>query len=79
MSKEPNVKLCKLSNVPNGPRFVQLLVLRSAIKLEIKGLQRSRPPSAYSQAKSLYGLTGSRESVLATLEAEIDRRLGRTS
>lgn len=48
----------------------QLLTLRQMLKLEIKGMTRSRAPSAYSILKSM-GYTGSRESVLAQLD---DRR-----
>ena len=47
--------------------FVQMLSVRGALSLELKGLKRSRPPSAYSAAKRLYGLRGSRESVYTQL------------
>jgi hypothetical protein len=48
----------------------QLLTLRQMLKLEIRGMTRSRSPSAYSILKKM-GYTGSRESVLAQLD---DRR-----
>jgi|694.fasta_scaffold24984_2 hypothetical protein len=48
----------------------QLLALRQMLKLEIRGLTRSRSPSAYSILKKM-GYTGTRESVLAQLD---DRR-----
>lgn len=48
----------------------QLLTLRQMLKLEIRGMSRSRSPSAYSILKKM-GYTGSRESVLAQLD---DRR-----
>lgn len=48
----------------------QLLTLRQMLKLEIKGMTRSRSPSAYSILKKM-GYTGTRESVLAQLD---DRR-----
>ena len=48
----------------------QLLTLRQMLKLEIKGMSRSRSPSAYSILKKM-GYTGTRESVLAQLD---DRR-----
>jgi len=48
----------------------QLLTLRQMLKLEIRGMTRSRSPSAYSILKKM-GYTGTRESVLAQLD---DRR-----
>lgn len=48
----------------------QLLTLRQMLKLEIKGMTRSRSPSAYSILKKM-GYTGTRESVLTQLD---DRR-----
>jgi hypothetical protein len=48
----------------------QLLALRQMLKLEIRGMTRSRSPSAYSILKKM-GYTGTRESVLAQLD---DRR-----
>lgn len=47
--------------------FAQMLSVRGALSLELKGLKRSHPPSAYSAAKRLYGLRGSRESVYTQL------------
>jgi hypothetical protein len=48
----------------------QLLALRQMLKLEMRGMTRSRSPSAYSILKKM-GYTGTRESVLAQLD---DRR-----
>jgi len=48
----------------------QLLALRQMLKLEMRGMTRSRSPSAYSILKKI-GYTGTRESVLAQLD---DRR-----
>jgi len=48
----------------------RLLTLRQMLKLEIRGMSRSRSPSAYSILKKM-GYTGTRESVLAQLD---DRR-----
>ncbi len=45
----------------------RLLTLRAMLKLEIKGMKRSRAPSAYSMLKQL-GYKGSREVVLAQLD-----------
>ena len=53
----------------------RLLTLRAMLKLEIKGMTRSRAPSAYSMLKSM-GYTGSRESVLNQLDAKRAELLG---
>ena len=45
------------------------LTLRAMLKLEIKGMSRSRGPTAYSTLKAVYGYKGTRESVLAQLDA----------
>ena len=45
------------------------LTLRQMLKLEIRGLSKSRGPTAYATLKSVYGYKGSRESVLAQLDA----------
>ena len=55
----------------------QLLTLRAMLKLEIKGMQRSRAPSAYSMLKSI-GYKGNREAVLAQLDAQRNEMLGLT-
>jgi succinylarginine dihydrolase len=47
----------------------QLLTLRGMLKLEMRGMKRSRSPSAYSMLKQL-GYKGSREVVLAQLDKE---------
>jgi succinylarginine dihydrolase len=47
----------------------RLLTLRAMLKLEMKGMKRSRAPSAYSMLKQL-GYKGSREVVLAQLDKE---------
>ena len=53
----------------------RLLTLRAMLKLEMKGMQRSRAPSAYSMLKSM-GYKGTREAVLAQLDAQREERLG---
>ena len=45
-----------------------LLTLRAMLKLELKGLSRSRAPSAYSMLKKM-GYKGTRQEVLAQLDA----------
>ena len=47
----------------------RLLTLRAMLKLEMKGMTRSRAPSAYSMLKSM-GYKGSREAVLAQLDQQ---------
>ena len=51
------------------------LTLRQMLKLEIRGLSKSRGPSAYSTLKSVYGYKGSREKVLSELDAWRDALL----
>jgi hypothetical protein len=51
-----------------GPNFARLLTVRSALQLEIIGMKRSRPPSAYMIAKRLYNLQGSKERVRDQLD-----------
>lgn len=52
-----------LSN-PDQIALYRLATLRSMLRLEIKGLKRSRGPSAYSILKNEYGLRGTRQQVL---------------
>ena len=51
------------------------LTLRAMLKLEIRGLSKSRGPTAYSTLKSVYGYKGTRESVLKELDAWRDALL----
>lgn len=53
----------------------RLLTLRQMLKLEIKGLSKSRGPTAYSTLKMM-GFKGTRDSVLAQLDAWRDSFLG---
>jgi hypothetical protein len=46
----------------------RLLALRAMLKLEMKGIPRSRAPSAYSMLKKM-GYKGTRQEVLAQLDA----------
>ncbi len=45
------------------------LALRQMLKLEIRGLSRSKGASAYSVLKKDYGYKGTREKVLSELDA----------
>ena len=53
----------------------RLLALRAMLKLELRGMTRSRSPSAYSILKTM-GYTGTRESVLKQLDAKRAEILG---
>ena len=55
------------------------LTLRQMLKLEIKGLSKSRGPTAYSTLKAVYGYKGTREKVLAQLDAWRNNLLGETA
>jgi hypothetical protein len=57
--------------VKDKMRFVQMCTVRIALGLEIKGMQRSRSPSAYVIAKRDFKLKGSRQSVYDQLEAMV--------
>ena len=46
----------------------RLLALRAMLKLELKGIPRSRAPTAYAMLKKM-GYKGTREEVLAQLDA----------
>ena len=48
--------------------MAQLLTLRQMLKLEMKGMSRSRAPSAYAMLKKM-GYKGTRQEVLAQLDA----------
>ena len=62
-----------VGNQINGAR---LLTLRAMLQLEMKGLSRSRSPSAYSMIKRELGLRGTRASVLEQMNAIRDDLLG---
>ena len=51
----------------------RLITLRSALKLEIKGMKMSRGQSAYKILKTM-GFTGLRQSVLEQVTDEIEWR-----
>lgn len=56
-----------------GPEIdvYRLISLKYALKLEMKGLKRSRSPSAYVILKRDLGIKGSRTKVLAHVDALI--------
>lgn len=52
----------------------RLLTLRQMLKLELKGLSKSKGPTAYATLKMM-GFKGTRDSVLAQLDAWRDELL----
>jgi hypothetical protein len=57
--------------------MARLLALRAMLKLELRGLPRSRAPSAYSMLKKM-GYKGTRQEVLAQLDVVRNEMLGET-
>lgn len=53
----------------------RLLTLRQMLKLEMRGMSKSRGPTAYSTLKMM-GWKGTREKVLSDLDAWRDNLLG---
>ena len=49
---------------PEQIALYQMLVLRSALKLEMVGIKTSRGRTAYSAIKHLFNIKGSRQKVL---------------
>ncbi len=49
-------------------KLIAMCTRRSALKLEMLGMKRSRAPSAYMIIKRAYGMTGNRTHVLEQLE-----------
>ena len=60
---------------PTQIEGARLLTLRSMLMLEMKGMKRSRAPSAYSMLKTM-GFKGTREQVLAELDAVRNELIG---
>jgi hypothetical protein len=63
-------------DTPEQIAFFQLAAMKGRLKLEVKGL-KFRGRSTYSIAKERYGLKGSRESVLAQLEAMVEEAIAK--
>jgi hypothetical protein len=61
---------------PNQIEGARLLTLRSMLKLEMKGMSRSRSPSAYSMLKQM-GFKGTREQVLAQMDEIRNELIGK--
>ena len=61
---------------PTQIEGARLLTLRSMLMLEMKGMKRSRAPSAYSMLKTM-GFKGTREQVLAELDVVRKELIGK--
>ena len=61
---------------PTQIEGARLLTLRSMLMLEMKGMKRSRAPSAYSMLKTM-GFKGTREQVLAQMDALRNELIGK--
>ena len=57
---------------PEQIALYQMLVLRSALKLEMLGLKMSRGRTAYSAIKQMFNIKGSRQKVLDTFNEIIE-------
>ena len=59
---------------PEQIELWNLLVLRSALKLEMLGLAISRGKTAYSTIKQMFNLKGNRQKVLDTFNEIIEQQ-----
>jgi len=57
-----------------GISMYRLLVLKHGLRLELKGIRRSRGTTCYAQIKREFGLRGSRTKVLADFSALVDEK-----
>jgi hypothetical protein len=55
------------------------LTLRAMLKLEIRGMSKSKGQTAYSTLKNVYGYKGSREKVLSELDTWRNNLMGETN
>jgi hypothetical protein len=61
-----------IADTPQKIELWQMLVLRSALNLEMLGIKASKGRTAYSAIKQMYNLKGSRQKVLDTFNGIID-------
>ena len=59
---------------PEQIELYQMLVLRSALKLEMLGMKMSRGKTAYSAIKHLFNLKGNRQKVLDIFNEIIEQQ-----
>jgi len=65
-------------DTPEQISVFRLLTLKSALKLEIRGIRVRRGFSAYSAVKRQFGIKGDRASVLKQLEDIISLHMPKT-
>ena len=53
-----------IADTPQKIELFQMLVLRSALKLEMKDIKMSRGRTAYSSIKQMFNIKGNRQKVL---------------
>ena len=61
-----------IADTPEKIDLYRMLVLRSLLKLEIKGIKMSKGRTAYATIKTEYNIGGNRERVLAFISDVID-------
>ena len=61
-----------IADTPEKIKLYEMLVLRSALKLEMLGLKMSKGKTAYSAIKHLFNLKGSRQKVYDTFKQIIE-------
>ena len=61
-----------IADTPQKIELYQMLVLRSALKLEMLGLKMSKGRTAYSAIKHLFNLKGNRQKVFDTFNEIIE-------
>jgi len=57
-----------IANTPEAVEAFNLLSLKGALKLEVKGMKASRGFSAFKTVKARFGLTGNKAQVLVKFE-----------
>jgi hypothetical protein len=64
-------------NTPEAISFPHLAALRGAPRLELRGLRRSRGPTAYAILKRDYHYKGTKAQVLEAVNRDIEEILGK--
>ena len=63
-----------IADTPYKIELYQMLVLRSALKLEMLGLKMSRGRTAYAAIKQMFNLKGNRQKVLDLFNKIIEQQ-----
>ena len=64
-------KGCTVIEGENAINVMHMLSLKGALKLECKGMRRSRGPSAFAVVKQEYGFKGTKVEVLDQFEQHL--------